>query len=159
MNVMVRSAEPGEGKLVCTLTREFAEEHGDLNHFKAKPDDFEIALFGPRSVCGCEIAWADGEPASHIFWHRSFSTFRGKPSIYIEDILVREKHRRRGIAKALIRHLAEIANRDGLASIYWLMMEWNAAARDFYQSLGAEFETGFCYYRLYGEALQKLAAK
>lgn len=159
MTVTVRSAKPGEGKLVWMLAREFAEAHGDLDHFEATPDDFEVALFGPTSVCGCEIALADSEPAGHIFWHRSFSTFRGKPSIYIEDIFVREEQRRRGVAQALIRRLAEIADRDGFASIYWLMMDWNTEARDFYQSLGAEFETGVRYYRLYGEALQKLAAK
>jgi GNAT superfamily N-acetyltransferase len=141
------------------LAREFAEDHGDGDHFKATPEDFETALFGPHSVCGCEIAWADGEAAGHIFWHRSFSTFRGKPCIYVEDLFVNERHRRKGVARALIRRLAGMADRGGFASIHWMMMEWNAAAREFYQSLGAEFETGVCYCRLHGEALQKLAAK
>jgi GNAT superfamily N-acetyltransferase len=159
MNLTVRSAQPGDGEIVWRFAKELAELHKEGHLFHATPGDFEKALFEQGSVCNCEIAEVDNEPAGHAFWHRSFSTFRGKPCIYLEDVFVTQKYRRMGIALALFKHLAQIAQAQDYASIYWLMMEWNAGARDFYQSIGAEFEKGFFFYRLHGDSLRKLAAK
>jgi GNAT superfamily N-acetyltransferase len=159
MSVAIRSAEPGDGKIIWELMRELAGDQQELDQFKATPADFEQALFGPNAVCGCEIALIEGKPAGQAFWHRSFSVYRGKSCLYIESLFVRERHRRQGIARLLLHNLARTAQRQGFAVIYWLMMEGNAAGRRLYEGIGAQFETGICFYRLKDEALRKLAAE
>jgi GNAT superfamily N-acetyltransferase len=158
MTVAVRTAKPGDGEVIWTLVCELATEQGEMDQLTATPEDIEIALFGSNPVCGCELAMADGEVVGQAFWHRSFSIYRGKRCLYIENIFVRQKFRRIGAAHALLQRLATIAQDDGYAAIYWLMMDGNIPGQAFYKSIGAEFETGIDFYRLKDEALRRLAA-
>jgi GNAT superfamily N-acetyltransferase len=107
-------------------------------------------------VIGVFLAEWDGVPAGCALWHRSFTTFRGREVIYLEDLSVLPEYRRKGIARALVKRVAQMAVARGAPAVYWLMMPWNDAARTLYNEIGAEIEEGLCMCRLQGEALEKL---
>ena len=157
MTVMVREAQPGDGAALHAMVRELAISHGYEKHFSASEGDFETALFQPGAYVGALIAMIDGIPAGCAIWHRSFSTFRGRETIYLEDLSVLPQFRRRGVAKALLRAVARLAARRGVPSVSWLMMAWNDGARALYEGVGAEVEDGNCFCRLTGAALERLA--
>jgi GNAT superfamily N-acetyltransferase len=143
---------------VVEITRTLAESHNAGDDFTATGDMLEAALFGKDPIVGCLIAEIDGTPAGCAFWHRSFSTFRGQEVMYLEDLAVLPQYRRQGIARELLSAIARLARERGYPSIYWLVMDWNDAARQLYETVGAEIETGTCFCRLHGDALDRLAA-
>ena len=149
---------PGDGAVLFSTTRELAKSHGVLETLTATPDDFEFALFRDDPVIGALIAFFDGEPAGTVVWHRSFSTNRGKETMYLEDLSVLPAFRRKGIAKVLLQETAKLALRKGYPSIYWLRMDWNEAARELYAKAGAHIEPGNSFCRIDGDALKELAA-
>lgn len=157
MNLAVRAAVPGDGAVLHAMVRELAHHHGEADHFHSAPEDFEAALFSPGSFIGALIASVDGEPAGCAIWHRSFSTFRGREVMYMEDLSVLPQFRRRGVAKALLRDVARVALSRGYPAIAWLMMKWNAEGLALYQGIGAEIEESMNFCRLSGEALERLA--
>lgn len=157
MTITIRPIRPGEGEALNLMVRALAESHGFLDKVKASPEDFERALFASEPIIGCLMAFVDGAPAGCAFWHRSFATSRGQEVMYLEDLSVLPEFRRRGIARALLKELAREAVRRGFASIYWIMMAWNAGARALYEQAGAEIEDGVAYCRLADAALRKLA--
>lgn len=158
MTITVRPIRPGEGAVLLDMVRALADSHGFLDRVTAKPDDLEAALFRDDPVVGCLLALADDEPAGCAFWHRSFTTARGKEVIYLEDLSVLPKFRRRGIARRLVSELARLAVSRGIPSITWMMMGWNESARALYGGTGAEMEEGLVYCRLSDDALVQFAA-
>jgi GNAT superfamily N-acetyltransferase len=154
---IVRPLRPGEGGLLLALTRALAEHHGDLEHLTATADMFEHEFFKRDSLIGALVAEDGGQLVGCAVWHRSFSTFRGREVFYLEDLSVLEEYRGRGVGRALMQALARLALERGLPSIYWVMMGWNKAGRQFYESLGAEIEDNTCHCRIHGEALARLA--
>ena len=116
------------------------------------------ALFGERRYAEVVIAEAgDGEPAGFALFFHNFSTFLGRPGIYLEDLFVRPPYRGAGIGKALLRHLARLAEERGCGRLEWAVLDWNAPAIEFYLGLGARPAVGWNVYRLEGEALGRLA--
>ncbi|MGE0237379.1 MAG: N-acetyltransferase family protein [Parvibaculaceae bacterium] len=159
MTIEVRPIRPGEGAALLGMVRALAESHGYLDKQTATADDLERALFADHPIVGCLLAFVDGAPAGCAFWHRSFVTSRGREVIYLEDLSVLPDFRRKGIARALLKALAQEAQRRGCPSIYWVMKEWNEAARVLYAASGAEMEEGIVLWRLADEALSNWAEK
>ncbi len=157
MTIEVRPIRPGEGPVLLRMVRALAESHGFLDRYTATAEDLEQALFHPHPIVGCLLAFHDAVPAGCAFWHRSFTTSRGREVMYLEDLAVLAEHRRKGVARALLKGLAVEARQRGFPSIYWVMMGWNEGARALYAEAGAECDEGLCYYRLADEALIKLA--
>jgi len=157
MTIDIRPIRPGEGTVLLTMVRALAESHGFIDKYTVTADDLERALFAPHPIVGCLLALFDGEPAGCAFWHRSFTTSRGREVMYLEDLSVLPDYRRKGIARALLKGLAAEATKRGFPSIYWLMMGWNDGARALYLEAGAECDEGMCYYRLADDALMRLA--
>ena len=157
MSSEVRAARPGDGAAIHAMVEALAISYGEAEHFTARPTDYEAALFAPQSIIGALIATVAGDPAGCAIWHRSFSTFRGRETIYLEDLCVLPAFRRRGIARALLRAVARLATARGVPAVTWMMMPWNDAARKLYAEAGAEIKEGICYCRLHGEALERLA--
>jgi GNAT superfamily N-acetyltransferase len=140
------------------MVETLARSHGELEHFEASPADFEAAFFASDAIVGGFLALADGNPAGAAIWHRSFSTFRGQETLYLEDLSVLPEFRRRGIARLLLKAVAQLAVARGVPAVIWEAMDWNHNAAKLYASAGAEHGEGFRKYRLYGEALHRFAS-
>ena len=154
----VRPIKKGEGAALLSMVRALAESHNLLSHLEATPDMYEVAMFSDHPIVVALLAEADGELAGCAVWHRSFSTFRGGEVLYLEDLSVLPQFRRRGIARALLKAVANLAVEKEYPSIYWLMMDWNKEAFALYQSVGAEIESGTSFCRIHGPALEALSA-
>jgi GNAT superfamily N-acetyltransferase len=153
----VRSVQPGDGAALHSMVKALAESHGYGDDVFATPQDYEDALFRKDAIIGAFIATFEGKAAGCAIWHRSFSTFRGRETIYLEDLSVLPEYRRKGIAGALLKAVAKHAVERGIPQVSWLMIAWNEGARKLYQAAGAEVEDGNCFCRLHGEALERLA--
>src|SRR6185436_11060379 len=114
-------------------------------------------FIGERRRVICDIAEVDGAIAGVMIWWRTYATFSASPGIYLEDLYVRPRFRRRGIGKALLKRLARYAEDDGANHIHWFVLDWNRAAGQFYESLGAIRANEWELYRLGPEALARLA--
>jgi diamine N-acetyltransferase len=157
----IRSAVPGDGATIHALVSALAEYERLAHAVEAHPGDFEDALFAPAPRVHCDIAeWRSGqhdaEPVGLAIWFYSFSTFRGRHGIYLEDLFVRPEFRGRGIGKALLTQLARRCVAERLGRLEWSVLDWNRSAIDFYRSLGAQPMDEWTVYRLTGEALASL---
>lgn len=155
--IAVRELQPGECASLLAVVKSLADHHGYADHFLATAEMFEKEFFKPDSIIGALVAEDGGSIIGCAVWHRSFSTFRGREVIYLEDLAVLPSHRSRGVGKMLMQSMARLAQQRDAASIYWIMMGWNATAKKFYEGLGAEIEADNCFCRLHGAALEKLA--
>jgi GNAT superfamily N-acetyltransferase len=156
MSIVIRRAGPGDGIVLHTMLRELAEHHEAP--FTAEAQDYEGFLTDPGAVNGALIAFADGTPAGCATWQWSYSTFRGRETIYMEDIAVLPPFRRRGIGGALFQAVARMAVARKAEAVTWLMMGWNEEARRFYARHGAEIEDGVCFCKLSGPELERLGS-
>jgi GNAT superfamily N-acetyltransferase len=156
MAVAIRPARPGEAGLVFAFVRELAayERLGDA--VDATEQMIDAALFGPSPRVFCDIAEWEGEPAGFALWFQNFSSFRGRHGLYLEDLFVRPAFRRRGIGRALFRHLARRCAAEGWTRFEWAVLDWNAPSIAFYKSLGAELLQEWTVCRLAGDALARL---
>jgi GNAT superfamily N-acetyltransferase len=156
----IREAVEADVPLVASLIRELAEYEKLLQEVKLTEDGLRAALFGQRR--GAEVAIAerhDGEPLGFALFFHNFSTFLGLPGIYLEDLFVRPQHRGSGVGRALLQHLARLAQERGCGRLEWAVLDWNEAAIGFYLHIGARPTTGWSVYRLEGEALERLSAQ
>lgn len=135
-------------------------EYEKLSHeVVATEADIHAGLFGPKRVAECAIAEWEGAPAGFALFFHNYSTFAGKPGIYLEDLFVLPELRGNGIGKVLLAHLAKLARERGCARLEWAVLDWNAPSIAFYQSLGARPMDDWTVYRLTGDALSRLAAQ
>lgn len=153
----IRPARAEDAELLVNLVRELAVYEKLEQHARATPDDFRRHLFGPRPAAEAVIAEAEGAPAGFALWHGTFSTFRGRPGLYLEDIFVRPPYRGRGIGKALLAAVARRAVEIEAGKLEWSVLNWNTPALGFYRSLGAWPMDDWTVYRIDGEALHRLA--
>jgi len=137
----------------------------DLAEYEREPDAVQMddamlaaALFADDPVVFATVAEVGGEVVGMAIHFRNFSTWTGRVGIYLEDLYVRPEHRGRGVARALVGHLAATARDRGYGRIDWSVLDWNGSAIHFYDSLGAVPMDGWTGYRLSGEALAALAA-
>lgn len=153
----LREAVPADAPLIVSYIRELAEYEKLLDGCYADTKYIEKWLFGktPRAVC--LMADWDGAPAGFALYFYNFSTFLAKPGIYIEDLFVRPDFRRKGIARAMFRHLAQKAVAEGCGRLEWWVLDWNEDALGFYRSLGARPMSEWTVQRIDGEALSTLA--
>ncbi|WP_028919920.1 GNAT family N-acetyltransferase [Pseudoxanthomonas suwonensis] len=157
-NIQLRPATPADIPLILDLIRGLAEYERLAHEAVATPADVEAALFGTRPAAEVVIAECDGAPAGFALFFISFSTFLGKPGLYLEDLFVLPEFRGRGIGRRLMVHLAALAVARGYGRFEWSVLDWNTPAIKFYRSLGARPMGGWTVQRLDGEALRALAA-
>jgi GNAT superfamily N-acetyltransferase len=157
MSLHLRRARSDEAGLVLSLVRELAEYEKLSHEVEATEADIAAALFGENPVLFCEIAEWAGEPAGFAVWFLNYSTFAGRPGIYLEDLFVRPAQRGKGIGKALLTHLAKRCIANGWSRLQWSVLDWNTPSIDFYKSLGAVLMDEWTICKVSGPALIALA--
>ncbi|HEX3074388.1 MAG TPA: GNAT family N-acetyltransferase [Ignavibacteriales bacterium] len=153
----IRNAEKKDVPLILSLIKSLAE-YEKLSH-EAVMDGKLLAenLFGERKYAEVLIAEYDGKPAGFALFFHNFSTFVGKPGLYLEDVFVYPEYRGKGIGKALLIKLAQIAVERNCGRFEWSVLDWNEPAINFYKSLGAEPMDDWTIYRVAGDKLKNLA--
>jgi GNAT superfamily N-acetyltransferase len=157
MTTKVRSALPADTALIYGFIRDLAEYEKLLHEVDATEAGVAKALFSPNPRIFCDIVETDGAPVGFALWFYSFSTFRGRHGIYLEDLFVRPDARGTGAGKALLRALARRCLDENLARLEWSVLDWNQPAIVFYDGLGAASKSEWIMRQLTGEALEKLA--
>jgi GNAT superfamily N-acetyltransferase len=157
LNTAIRPATPADAALIFALISELAEYEKLAHEVKASQADIAAILFGPSPRAFCDVAELDGKAVGFALWFYSVSTFEGRHGLYLEDLFVRPEARARGAGLALLRHLAQRCNDEGLARLEWAVLDWNELAINFYDALGATAKTEWITRRLSGEALATLA--
>jgi GNAT superfamily N-acetyltransferase len=153
----IRPACEGDTALLLAFIRKLAE-YGDLDEFSTTEEDVRSALFGPKRVAEALIAHAGGTPVGFALYSYTFSSFLGKPGIYVEDLFVDQSHRGSGVGKALLVHLARLGRERGCGRLEWSVLNWNERAMEFYTDLGAVPMDEWTTFRVAGEALDRLAS-
>lgn len=159
MTLAIRPATPGDAALILRLVRELAEYERKPDAVKATQPMLAEALFGAKPAAEALIAEMDGTPVGFALFFQNFSTWTGRPGIYLEDLYVTPDARGAGAGKALLRHLAGIALDRDCARFEWAVLDWNTPAIDFYRAMGAEPQDEWTVQRVSGDALLKLAAR
>lgn len=155
--LQIRPARPGDEETLLGLVRELAEFEREPDSVVATPALLREALFGELPTAHAVVAEWDGAAAGFALYFFNFSTWLGRPGLYLEDLYVREVLRGRGIGKALLLHLAGIAHGKGCGRMEWSVLDWNAPAIEFYCSLGAVAMDEWTVYRLDRAALERLS--
>ena len=134
-------------------------EYEKLRHVcVATEASLRTALFGSAPAAEVLVGWEGAAPVAFALFFHNFSTFLGRKGLYLEDLFVRPAHRGRGYGRALLIHLARIAVARDCGRFEWAVLDWNAAAIGFYESLGATLLTDWRISRVTGAALKSLAA-
>lgn len=152
-------ATPDDVPLVLAMIRELAEFEKLAHDVVATEDLLHQALFGTDAVAHAVIARAaTGEAAGFALYFFNFSTFVGRPGLYLEDLFVRPPFRRLGLGRRLLSHLAAIAVARGCGRMEWAVLDWNEQAIAVYRAIGAQPMDEWTVQRLTGDALQRLAS-
>ena len=157
--VSVRAASEGDVPQILAFINELAEYERLSHEVVATEEALREHLFGDRPVAEVVIAEEGGDPAGFALFFHSFSTFLGRPGIYLEDLYVRQQFRGMGFGRALLACLAKLARERGCGRLEWWVLDWNEPAIRFYKSLGAAPMEDWSVYRLTGKALDELATR
>ena len=155
--VRVRRAGPDDLETIHRFILDLADYERLAQEVDATSEGLARDLFGPSPRVFCDIAEIDGAPAGFALWFYNYSTFRGRHGIWLEDLFVRPEHRGAGAGLALLKTLARRCADEGLARLEWSVLDWNAPAIGFYDSLGALAMDDWTTRRLTGDALEALA--
>jgi GNAT superfamily N-acetyltransferase len=155
--LQIRNAGPEDVGLILSFVRKLAEYEKLTHQVQATEEMLGETMFGARRVAECVFAEWDGEAVGFALFFHNYSTFLGRPGIYLEDLFVDPPHRGQGIGKALLAHVARVAVERGCGRLDWSVLDWNEPSIGFYKSLGARPLAEWTTYRMTGEALGKLA--
>ena len=158
MMVSIRPATPADLPLIAQLIRDLADYEKLLHEVRFDEAVLGQKLFGNRPYAEVVIGEIDGAAQGFALFFHNFSTFEGKPGIYLEDLFVRPAARGTGLGKALLSHLAMLAVERDCARLEWSVLDWNSPAIGFYQKLGARLMDEWTVMRVDGPALQQLGA-
>jgi GNAT superfamily N-acetyltransferase len=153
----IRPCGPDDAATLLSLVRGLAEYEHLEGGLCATPEDFRTHLFGPRACAEAVLAEVEGEAVGFAIYFPTFSSFRGRPGMWLEDIFVCPGHRGRGIGKALMAHVARVAVERACSRLEWSVLDWNEPAIGFYKSLGARLQREWIIARVDGESLTRVA--
>ena len=154
----IRSATEEDVPLILRFIRELAQYERLEHQVIATEESVRATLFGDRQYAEVLIGEVDGDPFGFALFFHNYSTFLGRPGIYLEDLYVRPELRGHGYGRALLARLASIAIERGCGRVEWAVLNWNEPAIRFYRSLGALPMDQWTVYRITGEALEKLVS-
>lgn len=153
----IREATAGDVALILRFIRELAEYERLAHEVVATEESLASSLFGPKRYAEVLIAEVSNEPVGFALYFHNFSTFVGRPGIYLEDLYIRPELRGRGFGRALLSRLAAIALERNCGRVEWAVLNWNDSAISFYRSLGALPMDQWTVFRITGDSLLSLA--
>jgi ribosomal protein S18 acetylase RimI-like enzyme len=156
----LRKATAEDAEAVLSLIRGLAEFEREPDAVKVTRDELAAQLALPNPPFECTLAETADEVQAVIgfaLFYQSYSTWLGRPGLYLEDLFVRSEHRGSGIGRALFQHGARLAVERGFGRYEWAALDWNQKAIDFYRSFGARPLDEWTTFRLSGEALHRAA--
>jgi|SRR5208282_759878 len=157
METVIRQATPADIALILKFIRALAAFERAPEAVIATEERLLRDGFGPHPYFWCLIAEHGGQPAGFALCFFNYSTWVGRPGVYVEDLFVLPEFRRLGIGRALLERVAAIAAEKGCLRMSWAVLDWNAPAIEFYRKLGAGFQDEWRLVRLEGDALLRLA--
>ena len=155
--IEVREAGPEDFGLIADFIRKLAEYEKLLHEVRFDDETLRHHLFGARPAAEVLIGEIDGVPSGFALHFQTFSTFEGKPGIYLEDLFVEPHARGSGLGRALLAKLASLVVERGGARLEWSVLDWNELGKGFYRSIGAASVDGWERWRVEGDALGSLA--
>jgi GNAT superfamily N-acetyltransferase len=153
----IRQATEADVPVILLFIRALAEYEKLSHKVVATEESLRRTLFGNPRFAEVILGYEDGEPAGFALFFHNYSTFLGRPGIYLEDLFVDPHRRGRGYGKALLAHLARLARDRDCGRVEWAVLDWNAPSIQFYKSLGAVPLDDWIIFRLTGEALERSA--
>lgn len=154
----INSAEETDVPLLLALIRELAEFEQLAQELEVTADLLREALFGQDAVARALVARMDGETAGYAVFYRTFSTFVGRPGIFLDDLFVRPQFRKLGIGRALLTRVAEIGAELGGGRFEWITLRWNENAFRFYRSIGTSLMSEWALLRMNGREVRNLVS-
>lgn len=153
----LRKATIDDVPLILHFIRELAEYEKLAAEAVATPEDLVRDGFSDQPYFHCVLADWGGQPAGFALYFFNYSTFQGRPGLYLEDVFVRPEFRGRGIGKALLIHLARVAVEKNCGRYQWQVLDWNTPSIEFYESLGAKVMKAWLTMRVSGDDIKRLA--
>ena len=158
-NVAIRPATIGDVPIILELIRDLATYERAPHDVTATEEQLTDVLFGEKRAAEVLLAFEGDTPIGFAVFFHNFSTWLGRPGLYLEDLFVRPEHRGKGYGRALLVYLAGIARDRGCGRMEWAVLDWNAPAIDFYKKLGAAPLEEWKIFRLTNDGIAKLAAE
>ena len=155
--VRIEPATDRDVPVLLSLIQSLADYERLSHQVVATEARLRESLFGERPAAEAAIAYADGRHAGYAVWFHTFSTFIGKRGLYLEDVFVLPEFRGRGIGRALLGHVAQVAVARDCGRLEWAVLDWNEPAIGFYRRIGAGPVEGWSIFRIMGDPLQALA--
>lgn len=157
MNAEIRATGPEDVPTILDLIRQLAAYEKLSHQVEATAERLQRTLFPSdgKPAAECILAFVEGEPVGYAVYFTTYSTFLAEPGLYLEDLFVRPDMRKRGIGRAILIHVAQLANQRGCGRMEWTVLDWNKPAIDFYASLGAQTLPDWRVCRLTGQALAR----
>jgi GNAT superfamily N-acetyltransferase len=157
MDFRIRKADKADTIIIVEFIRELAEYEKLLDQVKVTEKNLKENLFGERPFAEAIIGELNAKPIAFALFFHNYSTFLGKPGLYLEDLYVQPKFRGQGYGKIILSYLAKLAINRNCGRFEWSVLDWNEPAIQFYQKIGAKPMSEWTVQRLDGKALEKLA--
>jgi GNAT superfamily N-acetyltransferase len=158
MSMQIRPAVESDVPAILQFIRELAAYEREPDAVIATESMIRDALFAGQPAAHAVIAFIDDQPVGYALYFFNFSTWLGRPGLYLEELYVTPASRGAGIGRALLGHLARLAVQGGCGRMEWMVLDWNEPAIEFYRALGAVPMSEWTVYRLTGEPLEKMGS-
>ncbi len=155
----IRAATEVDVPTILSFIKKLAEYEKLSHEVVATQELLRATLFGNRRTAEVAIGYFEERPVGFVLFFHNYSTFLGRPGLYIEDLFVDEAYRRRGFGRALLFYVARLAGERRCGRLEWSALDWNQPAINFYKKLGAVPMDAWTVFRVTGENLSELASK
>jgi GNAT superfamily N-acetyltransferase len=159
MDFKITPITPPEVPLLLELIRELARFEKLEHEVEGTPELFHDALFGTKPAAGAFLAYSDAEPAAYAIYYFTFSTFVGRPGIWLEDLYVRPPFRKRGLGRRLMEAVAQVGVERNCGRYEWMALDWNENALEVYRRMGAREMSEWVLLRMNRAQLQEMGAR
>ena len=154
---IIRDADKKDCGLILSFIKELADYEKLLHEVEATEETLAYSLFSAEPCAKAIIGEFEGQPVGYALFFTNFSTFTGRPGIYLEDLYVSPNMRGKGFGKSLLAYLAKLAQEKNYTRVEWSVLDWNEPSIQFYRSIGAIPMEGWTVQRLHGQALKNFA--